>query len=226
MRRLRRPGGFTLIELLVVIAVIAILAAILFPVFAQAREKAHQTSCASNLQQLGAAMMMYLQDNDETYAQVWYVAGNGSWENVVLPYVGQGRRDLAAGVMICPDALYRSYSYSMSLQISGQPQAAVTRPAETVAFADTVQVQDWQASAAHIEGDSRCWGGENGNGVGPQIRDDDRVTPPVGCYSMPRYRHSDGVNLAFADGHMKWMQKGRLRWCRNISITEPGPTCQ
>ena len=65
MRRSRRNHGFTLIELLVVIAVIAILAAILFPVFAQAREKARSVACLSNMQQIGKALMMYLQDNDE-----------------------------------------------------------------------------------------------------------------------------------------------------------------
>src|SRR5205085_5932984 len=59
--------GFTLIELLVIIAIIAILAAILFPVFAQAREKARQTSCLSNTKQLGTAYVMYLQDYDETF---------------------------------------------------------------------------------------------------------------------------------------------------------------
>src|SRR5918997_594162 len=71
----RKTGGFTLIELLVVIAIIAILAAILFPVFAQAREKARQTSCLSNLKQIGTASMMYVQDYDEAMFPAWYDAG-------------------------------------------------------------------------------------------------------------------------------------------------------
>jgi prepilin-type N-terminal cleavage/methylation domain-containing protein/prepilin-type processing-associated H-X9-DG protein len=68
---MRRGSGFTLIELLVVIAIIAVLAAILFPVFAQAREKARQTSCLSNIKQQGAAVMMYAQDYDETIVPWW-----------------------------------------------------------------------------------------------------------------------------------------------------------
>ena len=62
---MRRTGGFTLIELLVVIAIIAILAAILFPVFAQAREKARQSACASNTKQIATALYLYIQDYDE-----------------------------------------------------------------------------------------------------------------------------------------------------------------
>src|SRR5437879_1931974 len=65
-------SGFTLIELLVVIAIIAILAAILFPVFAQAREKARQTACLSNMKQLGTALMVYTQDYDELLPQTGY----------------------------------------------------------------------------------------------------------------------------------------------------------
>src|SRR5437016_11167401 len=76
----QRSRGFTLIELLVVIAIIAILAAILFPVFAQAREKARQTTCVSNCKQWGVAFMMYLQDYDETYPIAFgYSASLGGW---------------------------------------------------------------------------------------------------------------------------------------------------
>jgi len=79
--------AFTLIELLVVIAIIAILAAILFPVFAQAREKARQTSCLSNLKQLGLGFMMYAQDYDETLPTVPFNSGNCGGGQVCWPWV-------------------------------------------------------------------------------------------------------------------------------------------
>lgn len=118
----RRPRvGFTLIELLVVIAIIAILAAILFPVFAQAREKARQTTCLSNEKQLGLAFMMYLQDYDETFPMDQYdsYAPGGVpddnylrfWTDFVYPYIKNGDRGQgldgpitwgSQGVYICP----------------------------------------------------------------------------------------------------------------------------
>ena len=75
---MKNRRGFTLIELLVVIAIIAILAAILFPVFAQAREKARQTSCLSNLKQIGLAFKMYVQDYDERWPQCDPIPGGNN----------------------------------------------------------------------------------------------------------------------------------------------------
>src|SRR6201994_4278177 len=99
-----RPLGFTLIELLVVIAIIAILAAILFPVFAKVREKARQTSCLSNEKQIGLAFTQYIQDNDETFpvqggedaGSIQPSLGMG-WAGQVYPYIK------STGVFKCPD---------------------------------------------------------------------------------------------------------------------------
>jgi prepilin-type N-terminal cleavage/methylation domain-containing protein/prepilin-type processing-associated H-X9-DG protein len=119
--------GFTLIELLVVIAIISILAAILFPAFAEAREKARQTTCTSNMREIGTALAMYVQDNDSIYPQEHPTAydpavGNaplgdydGGLENVdygspfekIIPYVeapnGTGTQSIQQQLFICPD---------------------------------------------------------------------------------------------------------------------------
>lgn len=89
--------AFTLIELLVVIAIIAILAAILFPVFARARENARKANCMSNLKQIGIAVMMYVQDYDETYMVGESTTPLRYWYNVLDPYTKSKQ------VFICPD---------------------------------------------------------------------------------------------------------------------------
>lgn len=95
--KLSKTNAFTLIELLVVIAVIAILAAILFPVFASAREKARQTTCTSNLRQLGLAFAQYTNDYDETLPCGSYFASGLGWAGQLYPYVK------SPGVFKCPD---------------------------------------------------------------------------------------------------------------------------
>jgi prepilin-type N-terminal cleavage/methylation domain-containing protein/prepilin-type processing-associated H-X9-DG protein len=130
-----RRTGFTLIELLVVIAIIAILAAILFPVFAQAREKARQTSCLSNQKQIALGLVQYVQDYDESfppgqyyapcspndYSGKWY-----SWAAMIDPYIKSGTKyanggvDAKKGVYTCPSnpADFQTFHYGLHLDIA------------------------------------------------------------------------------------------------------------
>ncbi|BDI31207.1 hypothetical protein CCAX7_32580 [Capsulimonas corticalis] len=166
--------GFTLIELLVVIAIIAILAAILFPVFAKAREKARQISCSSNLKQLSLGLLQYVQDNDETFpASGWLGIGMG-WAGKMYPYIK------STGVFHCPDdptgvttdasgnTLY-PVSYGLNLNYaynsgggasgSGTTLASFGAPASTVALFET---QGAQAPITDINLDSGLTGGAAG----------------------------------------------------------------
>lgn len=119
----RRSGGFTLIELLIVIAIIAILASILFPVFARARESARRSSCQSNLKQLGLGIIQYAQDYDEAMVPGWldgtdYAAGGGTatsvaegnykWMDLIYPYVKNEQ------VYNCPSAQSTFPKYQLS----------------------------------------------------------------------------------------------------------------
>jgi prepilin-type N-terminal cleavage/methylation domain-containing protein len=119
--------GFTLIELLVVIALIAILAAILFPVFAQVRERARQSACSSNMRQLGSALMMYVQDYDETFPHIRFHGIIGAprssdkgdrtycWKNAIAPYLK------SIDVFACP-------SNPFSRSIPGAPASVPPKP--------------------------------------------------------------------------------------------------
>jgi len=147
----RSTKGFTLIELLVVIAIIAILAAILFPVFAKAREKARQASCLSNLKQISLSMIMYSQDYDEALP----VAGYFDWVNNNNCYWGTPNPAVATGttagsvsildqylkskdLLHCPDITSTSqFSYGYNWFAAGLRSAQIIRPSDLILLADS-----------------------------------------------------------------------------------------
>jgi len=197
-----RRTGFTLIELLVVIAIIAILAAILFPVFARAREKARSASCLSNIKQLALGAQMYSSDYDEMIMPGYICDGTprGWWyaaDGRIQPYV----KNLQ--ILKCPSSPTLAYGYGINYTTynnagvsqcynhGGQPLAKAQRPAETVQFADS-GLTDGVTACAYPGNGNSVWGdhpaGNNMCGA---------VAP----------RHNEGANAGFLDGHAKWLNK-------------------
>lgn len=176
----RRRSGFTLIELLVVIAIIAILASILFPVFARAREKARQSACLSNVKQILLALDMYAQDYDETYPQGFTPNEESpNWRDFVQPYIKNNQ------VWICPSQKKdRPASYGLTYAIHRKSMGYWDDPSCVVAVAENVGYQE------------KYWG------VLPLSCDPDTCS---NAYIDPR--HNNGLNVGFADGHAKWLAK-------------------
>jgi len=218
--------GFTLIELLVVIAIIAILAAILFPVFARAREKARQTSCLSNVKELALGTLMYAQDYDEMYP---------CWDRnltedtsplypgrAVMPYVKN------LGIFTCPSGgdppanmttdpltwnhyghggdpefrypgAYKGYAWSYYIfhGVPGKKMARIAYPAGTIMLGDSAHM--WGGAGAMIFSNRCCDGqGTTGAPLDGLLSDG---TPTPDDFS----RHNGGENYAFLDGHAKWL---------------------
>ena len=184
-----RLQAFTLIELLVVIAIISILAAILFPVFARARENARRTSCLSNQKQIGLGFMQYIQDYDERFPRHDNTSP-GFWGVRIMPYVKSNQ------LFFCPsDTIHKSanaistanvsygynYYYFSTFSTTGPTSlAAVAMPSQTLLTGDT---------------------GANATGY---------VIHWSTATYLPRDQHLDGCTFLFADGHTKWMKSATV----------------
>lgn len=211
--RFRKQHGFTLIELLVVIAIIAILAAILFPVFARARENARKSTCQSNLKQLGAAFMMYYQDYDEAYPLYRFAApGKYSttwywWPEVVEPYMKN------KNVIHCPSSpnkpgttgtsvFWYGYGYHSYLAPGGggthgdtHRNAARERPAEILLACDSTVYIVWCPVAS-----PNYYYGPGVEGTGSSLPSENARYQGVADW------HSEGTNILYCDGHVKWLK--------------------
>jgi prepilin-type N-terminal cleavage/methylation domain-containing protein/prepilin-type processing-associated H-X9-DG protein len=239
----RRPqrSGFTLIELLVVIAIITILAAILFPVFAQARARARQASCTSNLSQIARAGMMYVQDNDERFPSCY--------TTTTLPYVVDPRTSLQPyiknwDIFYCPErhtilpdcrdpannfqqgSRCMGYGYNWGSGLGWGSSSAkadgLVRPATDGTNAVIGVMMSEVADPSHC----LFYGDTNDylfitllREAMPGVRkggETDAATNDLGKpYEPPR--HSEGNNFAFVDGHVQWLRFPGGRW------TDGGP---
>lgn len=223
---MKRRSGFTLIELLVVIAIIAILAAILFPVFAQARAKARAASCLSNTKQLSLGIAMYSQDYDEKLPILGVLAENrGRWMWQIIPYVKNNQ------IFTDPDTPTNQYDgtqftdrtgYGWSLVLraatgygttsaDGYLVSQIAKPAQTIAIGDTGF--DGSSGWAMYAKNPLLNAADVRPGYYPQFRHtysttwamSDTSTSPAGTKRVP----VDGVaNFAFLDGHSKAMNLG------------------
>ncbi len=220
----RDARGFTLIELLVVIAIIAILAAILFPVFAKAREKARQTSCLSNLKQIGVGVGMYVMDY-EAYPMMSSPSGASPrrrWADYIYPYVKNEAifRCASANQSIFgktfahnPAVTYGGYGFNYQyLGNSRFPWSAtdaqIEAPAETVAIADTAGVNGGGEGQYTIDPPlSSSRGSGKASGF---YGDGAECGGAWGCRSVPAERHNENVNTVFADGHGKALRLSAL----------------
>lgn len=210
MHQARLRYGFTLIELLVVIAIIAILAAILFPVFAAARERARTTTCLNNQKQIGTALLQYMGDWDEMYPA--YNIDTGLWPEALRSYLPKATQAEAASVYMCPSVTEGStgwgsahiawawnqgryssvgaYAHNGFMYNCGQ--ADVKDPANTMFDSDGVWIDAWPLNQQKL----------------PKNRE----TPQDDC-GMGRIaidRHKGGVNMTFVDGHAKWVSIEKL----------------
>ncbi len=194
--------GFTLIELLVVIAIIAILAAILFPVFAKAREKARQATCTSNLKQIGMAVLMYADDYDGM-APVYYdfdPVDPKPWPSLIAPYVGSKDPTFLAKGMRCPSSMDNAWCYS-AMTISNDGYGIFGWPGANYTAAVISNRDSAQAMVMETRTDS---GTVYSISTVPNISDGYRAWVAANTLPWIANRHNEGSNVVHCDGHVKW----------------------
>ncbi len=223
---MKQRRGFTLIELLVVIAIIAILAAILFPVFAQAREKARATSCLSNMKQLGLGFIQYVQDSDEQQPDGFpglsgKCAGlpGEAWAFQVYPYTK------STGVYICPDdstvTTYGKTSYGYNSNLPGSALASLSAPSSTVELFEADGDPAGGVAGSQGEDPTQTIPGNTGDCYPaspdptwlPYYFKDVYAAGNMGDHGVANNnptRHTGGSNYLVADGHVKNVHPERV----------------
>lgn len=227
----RAYHGFTLVELLVVIAIISLLAAILFPVFARARENARRTSCLSNLKQQGLAIVQYTQDYDERYPPYtandqadrsnYAALAQAGWAVLIQPYLKstqvnqcpsdpwKGEGNLTVG--------YTDYIFNARMCITPgvvtiggvqtQPSRStklseLTYPSCTLTLMDSISINQAPYGASFYYIDDTAFLLESLPTINPH--------PTYVGYASAARRHLEGANYAFADGHAKWYKPEQI----------------
>lgn len=204
-----RHSGFTLIELLVVIAIIAILAAILFPVFARARENARKANCQSNMKQLGLGLTQYCQDYDERLPPNYQYNPPPStnltwWDDMIQPYVKNyallvcpSNRPGTTYTYARPPGLPNPLYFGYSANANGGGVAPVPMAGGVGGGSAIAQIEDSTGTILLCE--------SNDIEVNNFATETDAGNPNgVGNIAM---RHNDGANWLFADGHVKFLKR-------------------
>lgn len=191
----RQREGFTLIELLVVIAIISILASILFPVFARAREKGRQTACLSNTRQIVMAARMYASDYDEILP--WGSIAGQLWHETIYPYTRNRQ------IYVCPSRQDRVMGYAVNPFLSGTSEGTLFDPSVKIYVGD---VPPEAIGATANSPGSEYWINDLNNDIGAP---DDNSFGTCAEGPFPE-RHNDGLNWGYADGHSKWARESQV----------------